>query len=191
MTILLTLLRFAWPYLLGAAVAGGAYLWAYNRGVAHEHVKVVAAQAEFSAYRNQAEAQAHAAKAAADALQTRWNSERLAAGSALAQANKARKAAFDQLAARAVADVPAGSAGLGSAARVVMRDASAAANSRTEAASAAAASGGDPQPAEAVSQRAVAQAWIAAADAYRDAREHWAACVAFYDGLVAQQGEAR
>jgi hypothetical protein len=193
-TILLTFLRYAWPYLVGAFLIGGAYYWAYNRGVDHERVRTIAAQAEtkrvqgeFDGYRNQAETQARAAKAAVDALQQRWDGERIAANAALAAANKARKDAFDRLAQRALGDVPASPSGLGSAARVVMRDASAAANRGAEAPALAADAGSSTQPAETVSQRAVAAAWVAASEAYADARGKWAACVLFYDSLRSAQ----
>lgn len=50
MLAILGILRIVWPYLLGAALIGGAYYWAWNRGVEHEHKKTVAVQASFDAY---------------------------------------------------------------------------------------------------------------------------------------------
>src|SRR6267154_615558 len=58
MVILLGFLRFAWPYLLGAAVFLGAYAFVYHKGVAAEKVHTDAAVAALKAYQEKQRAYA-------------------------------------------------------------------------------------------------------------------------------------
>ena len=174
--IVLTVLRFAWPFLL----LGIAYFWAdvewcnhacrvQKANVASEHAQVLKLN----------DAIASAQKRATD-LALLWSKQVDKSDQELRKQQENDRAIVDALQARIkrLSDRP--TIVISSDAGRLLDDASRFAN-QTPAAPEVHQDAAAPVPS--VSEQALAQAWADAAAAYRDAYGHWQACVNFYEKL--------
>ena len=167
-TIALTILRYVWPYLLGAAILGIGYYKA-------EHYCNVACTDQ-KARADHLQELSDAAHKRADDLALLYANNATAADDALraAQAKASDALAAQQDRVRLLPTLPTLPV---SGALVGLLDAA------TEFANAAPSPSVNQAAAQTISEAALGQYALDAADAYRDAYSHWSACVNFYQGL--------
>ena len=181
-SIALSVLRIAWPYLLALVLAFGVYwkanTWC-NKSCEAQTVKARTAEGKIRTL----EAQLREAQERATALALLWSEQVDKTEAANALALKARQSTFTTLAGRARL-VPRGAAiRLPAGAWGVLHDASSAANAARPAAVSEAPA--DPVSAApgAVDAADLTASWVAAAAAYADAYGQWQSCVQHYEAL--------
>ena len=169
MSVALAILARLWPYLLGAALLLGSYLWADLRCWNHAcHVQQTRAD------RLQAEADAAKKRATDLALLSANTLER--ADKDTQDAVKRKRAFFNDLDAQAKSLSPLPSIVLGAPTVVVLERVTAAANDTP-------APEVDNGASQALSQSDLAQRWAEAGEAYSDAVTKLTACIKAYEGV--------